>query len=145
MKSQPFGWIQSLMVICLISQPNIHYSNTGHRPHRIWMLLKSYFDRLQEMFTTQDFTTLWQHLEVPIFIGYTVSGDIIDKTAFIPGKYKAWIYQHDSSLASTCVRRAINISGIDGTIDQCTLKDGSRFSEASAALLSTSREQSCNY
>lgn len=96
------------------------------------------------MFTTQDFTTLWQHLEVPIFIGYTVSGDIIDKTA-LPGKYKAWIYQHNSSLASTCVRRAINISGIDGTIDQCTLEDGSRFSEASAALLSTSREQSCNY
>lgn len=111
------------------------------------MLLKSYFDRLREMFTPQDFTTwtLCQHLEVPIFTGYTVSGDIIDKTAFIPGKYKAWIYQHDSSLASTCVRRAINISGIDGTIDQCTLKDGSRFSEASAALLSTSREQSCNY
>lgn len=70
--------------------------------------------------------------------------DIIDKTA-LPGKYKAWIYQYNSSLASTCVRRAINISGIDGTIDQCTLEDGSRFSEASAALLSTSREQSCNY
>lgn len=49
------------------------------------------------------------------------------------------------ALASTCVRRAINISGIDGTIDLCTLEDGSRFSEASAALLSTSREQSCNY
>lgn len=62
-------------------------------PHRIWMLLKSYFDRLQEMFTTQDFTTLWQHLEVPIFTGYTVSGDITDKTA-LPGKYKAWIYMY---------------------------------------------------
>lgn len=87
------------------------------------------------MFIIQDFIILWQYLEVLIFIGYIVFGDIIDKIVLL-GKYKVWIYQYDSFLVFICVWCVINISGIDGMIDQCILEEGLRFLEVLVVLFS---------
>ncbi len=47
--------------------------NFFHVPSSVTSLVKAYFEDLQLCFTTADFTTSWQHIEVGIMAGCTIS------------------------------------------------------------------------